>query len=107
MEQSLKRFFCLFVCLFVLSSEQNMSHPSHKKFKKLKIKKKLLREGRVSEGSSYRESTVQKAFSPYIAVSCNNIGKVKCGITASAGVTRIHPSFFPSGKKAKIATQQT
>ena len=84
-----------------------MSHLSYKKLKKLKIKKKLLREGRVSEGSSYRESTVHKAFSPYIAVSCNNIGKVKCGITASAGVTRIHLSFFPSGKKAKIATQQT
>ena len=51
--QPLKRFFCLFVCLFVLSSEQNMSHPSHKK-----MKKKLLREVRVSEGSSYRESAV-------------------------------------------------
>ena len=84
-----------------------MSHLSYKKLKKLKIKKKLLREGRVIDGSSYRESTVQKAFSRYIAVSCNNIGKVKCGITASAGVTRIHLSFFPSGKKAKIATQQT
>ena len=78
-----------------------MSHLSYKKLKKLKIKKMLLREGRVSEGSSYRESTVQKAFSPYIAVSCNNIGKVKCGITASAGVTRIHLSFFSKRQKSQ------
>lgn len=97
----------MFVCLFVLSSEQNMSHPSHKELKKFKTKKKLLREVRVSDSSSYLESTVQKAFSAYIAVPCNNMGKVKRGITASAGVTRIHLSFVPSGKKAKIATQQT